>query len=466
MSMTIGIPQRLIHLPVVMDVLRRIGVLEVIDRAIREDPRAKVSTSECVAVMLCSVYAGAHDLWRVRERLGRFDLATVMRDSGFRIEEFPEERLARALDDLWSFGVDKLMTSIALQAIEQFQLKTDFLHFDTTSLSFFGAYEREDFGSMGPEMPPAPKIAHGYSKDHRPDLKQVLFGSLVSADGGVPLAGRALDGNQSDHVSSAEFFAEVRRLVADPREVCGVADSKGWCSRVLSVVHDQGMRLLSRLPRTYALHQEILALPWAATGSLTIGTGKDADELTWMGVDRVDVFAREIEPATSDRLAKTENVTFPVRILRVRSTALARTKLKTAQREQTREIAQAERIAAKIRAEAYACTRDAEHAIILLRERHRFTSIELHLNVARHDGPVQPRRGRPRKHPRPPINADHHFRITVDIAKLDEATMRQRLIDASSYLLIRTRNDGWHFDDIDMIRRYKRPLLGSHQRII
>jgi len=65
----IDIPQRLCHLPVVMDVLRRSGVLNVIDHAIREDPRSKVSTSECVSVILCGVCLGHHDLWRMADRL-------------------------------------------------------------------------------------------------------------------------------------------------------------------------------------------------------------------------------------------------------------------------------------------------------------------------------------------------------------------------------------------------------------
>ena len=100
MNISIGTPRRLAHLPIIMDILRRTKVLDVIDQAVRDDQRSKVSTSDCVAVMLCSVFAGAHDLWRVRERLERFDMPTVMQDAGFAIAEFPEERLAKALDDL------------------------------------------------------------------------------------------------------------------------------------------------------------------------------------------------------------------------------------------------------------------------------------------------------------------------------------------------------------------------------
>lgn len=465
MNISIGTPRRLAHLPIIMDILRRTKVLDVIDQAVRDDQRSKVSTSDCVAVMLCSVFAGAHDLWRVRERLERFDMPTVMQDAGFAIAEFPEERLAKALDDLWAADVDRMMTAVALQAIEQFGLKTDFLHFDTTSLSFFGAYEREDFGSMTSEMPPAPRVTHGYSKDHRPDLKQILFGSLVTADGGVPLAGRALDGNQSDNESTAEFFAEVRRLVADPRQVCCVADSKGWCGRVLGVIMDHKMRLLSRLSRNYGLHEKLMALPWAPTGRL-VGPGAKAtdpaDEITWQATDAIDVYIRELPPEKPGEKPRSETFLVPVRALRVRSTALLRTKLKTAQRERARERARAERLVASAQTEAYACQRDAMQAASALRDQHRLVTVDLVPTVTRHDGPYQPGRGRPRKHPRPPIDGDHHYRLTVAIADLDEQAMAKRLEDAASFILIRTRNDGWTITDEDMIQRYKGQYHNEH----
>jgi hypothetical protein len=64
------------------------------------------------------------------------------------------------------------------------------------------------------------------------DLKQVMYGTLLTRDGGVPLFGQALDGNAGDNHSAAAFFQRIRSLVEDPRSVCCVADSKGWCSEV------------------------------------------------------------------------------------------------------------------------------------------------------------------------------------------------------------------------------------------
>ena len=173
--------------------------------------------------------------------------------------------MAKALDDLYEFGVDRLMTGVALEAVRQYGLDTRFLHFDTTTLSFYGAYEREGLDAVGDGIAPPPKITYGQSKAKRPDLKQVLFGCLSTSDGGIPRMGKVMDGNLADSVAAAEFFGRVRELVADPREVCLVADSKGWCDRTLGVVDQAGMRLLSRLPRTEGIHRALMEIDWVPT---------------------------------------------------------------------------------------------------------------------------------------------------------------------------------------------------------
>jgi len=119
--------------------------------------------------------------------------------------------LAKALDDLFAAGLDRLMTRIALQV--------DGLPacpYHITSLSFIGAYESEEFGSHTDGSGQPPLVTYSYSKDHRPDLKQIMFGSLVSRDGGVQLYGKALDGNRSDSESAAEFFQKARSLSTYP----------------------------------------------------------------------------------------------------------------------------------------------------------------------------------------------------------------------------------------------------------
>lgn len=455
MDIDIGIPQRLGHLPLVMDVYRRCGLSAVIDHAIGQDQRSHVSASECVGVILSGVFVGAHSLWRLRERLEPYDMATVMQDATFDLERFPEERLAKALDDLYAFGLDKLMTGVALRAIEQYRLDTSFLHFDTTTLSFHGAYEREDPWALTDGIAPPPKVTFGHSKAHRPDLKQVLFGSLVTSDGGVPLWGQAMDGNKADSVAAAEFFTRIRSLVASPQEVCCVADSKGWCAKVLLVVQAEKLHLLSRLPRTHRLHAELMAKPWADPQVVEHPAkgGKVMDRYEYHGFDVEELFT--IETTTSDGQAQRRELRVPARAVRVYSTALLRTKLKTLGRLRSRETRSAITAIRDWQDCVYACEVDARRAADRQIAQAQWATLDLHAEVVRHDGPAARGRGRPRKRPEPPLVADVHWRVRYRTTPVDDATIATRLHDQASFILIRTTSPDWTISDAEMIRRYR-----------
>lgn len=65
-----------------------------------------------------------------------------------------------------------------------------------TSGSVHGAYANAIGTVRGGK--PTPVITFGRSKDHQPDLKQLVWILTVSSDGAVPLAYRLADGNTSD----------------------------------------------------------------------------------------------------------------------------------------------------------------------------------------------------------------------------------------------------------------------------
>jgi len=81
------------------------------------------------------------------------------------------------LDKLYEYGVTELFSQIASVAIKLFGIDISFKHLDTTTFSVFGEYKEDAC-----EQPI--KITRGYSKDHRPDLKQMKDskGSYFIAD--------------------------------------------------------------------------------------------------------------------------------------------------------------------------------------------------------------------------------------------------------------------------------------------
>ena len=56
-------------------------------------------------------------------------------------------------------------------------------------------------------------ITKGYSRDHRPDLKQFIIDLIVSGDGDVPLFLRVADGNEPDQAVFGQIAKEYKSMV-------------------------------------------------------------------------------------------------------------------------------------------------------------------------------------------------------------------------------------------------------------
>ena len=96
---------------------------------------------------------------------------------------------------------------------------------------------------------PTLRITHGHNKDHRPDLKQLLFVLTVSADGTVPVHDRALDGQTSDVATHVDTWNTLRQIVGRP-DFLYVADSKLCSRKSLAYLAAHQGRFITMLPRT------------------------------------------------------------------------------------------------------------------------------------------------------------------------------------------------------------------------
>jgi transposase len=157
-----------------------------------------------------------------------------------------DDRLGRALDHFYRADRASLLTALVSQAVRAFDIGLDELHQDTTTVTFAGRYSDQP----GPEQADRPAhITFGYNKDHRPDLKQLLFSITISADGAVPVHCKLYDGNTTDDQVHIDTWDFLRGLIGHS-DFLYVADSK-LCSRdnMSHIARQQG-RFLTVMPRT------------------------------------------------------------------------------------------------------------------------------------------------------------------------------------------------------------------------
>lgn len=157
-----------------------------------------------------------------------------------------DDRVGRALDRLFDADRAALMTELVLRTLREFHVDVDQLHNDSTTLTLTGDYQEADGKALRGK--PTLVVTYGHNKDHRPDLKQILFVLTVSADGAVPVHYRAMDGNTNDSTTHIDTW-ETLRKVARRSDFLYVADCK-LCSRSsLAHISKQGGRFITVLPR-------------------------------------------------------------------------------------------------------------------------------------------------------------------------------------------------------------------------
>jgi transposase len=152
------------------------------------------------------------------------------------------------LDRLFDATTPQLLMDVVRQMVKEFGLKLDELHNDSTTVSFFGEYEnaaREDKRRGRPTA----AITYGHSKDHRPDLKQLLYILTVTDDGGVPVYFTTASGNVTDDTTHQETWELLRQLTGR-KDFLYVADCKLATSKNLQYIVNRGGRFVSLLPRT------------------------------------------------------------------------------------------------------------------------------------------------------------------------------------------------------------------------
>jgi transposase len=191
---------------------------------------------------------------------------------------FNRFKLGRTLDEAHAYGCDLLFSDLSLAVCSQERIDPRFNHLDTTSFSLTGDYVPDSDEH-------AITITHGYSKDHRPDLKQATLELMVSQDGGVPLMSKSWDGNASD---TKIFQERAQALMAtfqgspSPRYV--VADAKLYSEENAANLKKLGF--LTRIPGTLKLVTHVIAqaLRWDTWHSLDETTHYQAIELCHYGM--------------------------------------------------------------------------------------------------------------------------------------------------------------------------------------
>lgn len=366
-------------LPILNRVLQRTRIEAFLHAALPpQDARTKLSPVKALLVLLRNLLLSREPIYGMGEWAARHapDLLGL---TSAEIGLLNDDRVGRALDKLFAADVPSLVLAVATHVVKEFGVRLDELHNDSTTVSFCGAYTDASLPQRVLGRPTL-AITFGHSKDHRPDLKQLLFILTVSEDGGVPLHFRAESGNVTDDQTHRDTWDLLCQLTGR-RDFLYVADCKLATRENMAYVHQHQGRFITVLPRTRSEDDAFRAL--IAAGQVTWRPlGKKTDDQG----EIVDCYKISDQPATtaegyrlvwyhSQRKAELDAVARSGRIERaLKQLAALREKLRSPRTRYRQEPKVAEAVAEILRscgAAAWIITEVQPHSVETFHQDHR-----------------------------------------------------------------------------------------------
>jgi len=234
--------------PLVNQILKRLRFDDILRKHLPPpDPRALLPTQSALGFLLRNLVLARGPLYKLGE-WAQEGVAALMGLEPEQVRLLNDDRVGRALDRLFDADRQALLTDLVVFMVREFDVGLEEFHNDSTSITLQGKYKHATGKRVRGK--PTLRAALGHNKDHRPDLKQILWILTLSADGSVPVHFKVADGNTEDSTTHVETWSALRQLVGSS-DFLYVADSKLCTRGNLKHIHGQGGRFITVLPRTW-----------------------------------------------------------------------------------------------------------------------------------------------------------------------------------------------------------------------
>lgn len=200
-------------LPVVARFCERLDIRGIVDRAVPVRDVAILTHGQVVEILIANRLTSPQPLVHVERWAEAWAVEEIFGAEPWALND---DRIGRALDAI-APHLEAIVGSIGARAINEFGLDVSRLHWDMTSISMHGDYDKLEAGFVEP--------SYGHPKDRRVDLKQVQTGLAVTGDGGVPIMARPFDGRAAE-INQVVGAMESLRDVCAQRRFLLIGDSK------------------------------------------------------------------------------------------------------------------------------------------------------------------------------------------------------------------------------------------------
>lgn len=246
--------QRLDHLGLVSGFCKEIGLEELINaRMPKESHNSMISNGTLlVAMILNGLGFVSRTLHMYPEYFSEKPTERLL-GKGILPSHINENVMGRFLDSLYEQGVSELYQEIAARVVAYLELPCHSLNLDTTSFHVDGQYEHDVDAQ-------AIHITRGYSRDHRPDLNQVVLSLITENQAGIPLYMQAVSGNANDTDTFKKTVkSHLKSLKEAYHNTYFIADSALYTEETIQSLAEQNQLFITRVPQKLKAAKVILS---------------------------------------------------------------------------------------------------------------------------------------------------------------------------------------------------------------
>lgn len=286
--------QRLDHLGIVAGICHRIDLIDTIDTFIGKTKR-NITVGEAVMAMILNALGFvSRPLYLTTEFFSNKPVNLLI-NPHLQATDFTDDSLGRALDTLYENGITELFATVASKALATFEIHHRFVHLDSTTFSLHGAYDADSDNQN------VIQVTHGYSRDSRPDLKQVVVQMICSYRSQIPIWLEALDGNTGDKTSFPQTIKAYTTQLQGAQTPYFIADSALYTTANIATLSN--VRFITRVPETIkavkALYERLSIEAMAVSKTpgyryLSVGSIYGDVEQRWLVVHSESAYRREV----------------------------------------------------------------------------------------------------------------------------------------------------------------------------
>jgi transposase len=231
-----------------LELVEQLGLKDFLDRTIPAGQEDVPWSLMALVLVLCRLCDPSSELHIAEHFYAQSALSDLV---GIPVEKVNEQRLYRALDALLPHK-EALEVFLKNRLGELFALEYDLLLYDVTSTYFEGQAQSN------------PLARRGYSRDHRPDCKQVCIGLVVSKCG-MPLGYEVFAGNRTD-VTTVQEIVETMEGRYGRADRIWVGDRGMVSAENIAFLKQSGRRYIVGTPKSMLkqFERELLSADWHA----------------------------------------------------------------------------------------------------------------------------------------------------------------------------------------------------------